>query len=183
MAKVYVLMANGVEEIEALTAVDILRRGGIDVVTVSITGKKEITGSHGIVFLADVLLEERALTDGDMLVLPGGLHGTNALMAHEQVRELLLHYRDEEKWLAAICAAPSVLGMNGLLRGKRATCYPGFEERLLGAEVSVESVVRDGKVITGKGMGVSVPFALCLLEALEPAQAKKVGDAIQYTGC
>ena len=150
MAKVYVFLANGVEEIEALTVVDVLRRGGVDVVTVSVTGKKAIAGSHKIVFEADTLFDEDRLTDGDMLVLPGGLKGTNALMAHEGLRNLLMAYRDADKFITAICAAPSVLGMNGLLKGRKATCYPGFEDKLLGANVSAEAVVQDGNVITGK---------------------------------
>lgn len=180
MAKVYVFLANGVEEIEALTVVDVLRRGGVDVVTVSVTGKKAIAGSHKIVFEADTLFDEDRLTDGDMLVLPGGLKGTNALMAHEGLRNLLMAYRDADKYITAICAAPSVLGMNGLLKGRKATCYPGFEDKLLGANVSAEAVVQDGNVITGKGMGVAIPFALKLLSVFSPEEAARVGKGIQY---
>ena len=170
MTKVYVFLANGVEEIEALTAVDVLRRGDLDVVTVSVTGKKEILGSHNISFKADILFDEDALLDGDMLVLPGGGKGTNALMGHEGLRNLLV----------AICAAPSVLGMNGLLKGRKATCYPGFEDKLLGATVTGEDVVRDGNIITGKGMGVSVPFALALLAAFSPEKAEEVRKKIMF---
>lgn len=182
MAKVYVFLANGVEEIEALTVVDILRRGGVETVTVSVTGKKEILGSHSIPFGADVLFDEDACLDGDMIVLPGGLKGTNALMAHEGLRNVLMAYRDAEKYITAICAAPSVLGMNGLLKGRKATCYPGFEDKLLGAKVSGDSVVIDGNIITGKGMGVAIPFALALLSVFSPEEAKRVGTGIQYTG-
>lgn len=182
MAKVYVLMANGLEEIEALTAVDILRRGEVETEMVSITGNLEIVGAHGIRFQADCLFDEEALKDGDMLVLPGGLQGTNALMAHEGVRELLYYYRDEEKHLAAICAAPSVLGMNGLLQGRKATCYPGFEDQLLGATVTGKGVEKDGNVITGKGMGVSVAFALKLLAEFSPEKAAEIGAGIQCEG-
>lgn len=182
MAKVYLFLANGVEEIEALTAVDILRRGGIDVTTVSITGRKEILGSHNIPIGADVLFDEDALQDGDMLVLPGGLRGTNALMAHEGVRNLLFAYRNADRYVTAICAAPSVLGMNGLLKEHRATCYPGFEDKLLGAEVSADGVVCDGRFITGKGMGVSIPFALALLAVFSPEKAEEVRKGIQFPG-
>ena len=182
MAKVYVFLANGVEEIEALSVVDILRRGGVETVTVSVTGKKEILGSHNIPFSADVLFDEDALSDGDMLVLPGGLKGTNALMAHEGLRNLLMEYRDAEKYITAICAAPSVLGMNGLLKGRKATCYPGFEDKLLGANVTGEAVVQDGKFITGKGMGVAIPFALKLLSVFSEDEANRVGTGIQFPG-
>ncbi len=182
MAKVYVFMADGLEEIEALTAVDILRRGEVQTVMVSVTGRHEIIGAHGIRFQADCLFDEEVLKDGDMLVLPGGLQGTNALMAHEGVRELLYYYRDEEKYLAAICAAPSVLGMNGLLKGRKATCYPGFEDKLLGAIVTGKGVEQDGNIITGKGMGVSVAFALKLLEVFSPEKASEIGTGIQCEG-
>ena len=180
MAKAYVFLANGVEEIEALTAVDILRRGDVETVTVSVTGKKEILGSHNIPIGADMLFDEDRLMDADMLVLPGGGKGTNALMAHEGLRNLLFAYRDAERYIAAICAAPSVLGMNGLLKGRKATCYPGFEDKLLGATVCSDAVVQDGNIITGKGMGVSVPFAIKLLSVFSPAEAERVGKAIQY---
>ena len=182
MAKVYVFLANGVEEIEALTVVDVLRRGGMEVTTVSVTGKKEILGSHGIPIGADELFDEDTLLDGDMLVLPGGLKGTNALMAHEGLRNLLMAYRDADRFITAICAAPSVLGMNGLLKGRRATCYPGFEDKLLGAEATGEDVVQDGNIITGKGMGVSIPFALKLLSVFSPEKAEEVGKKIQFPG-
>ena len=180
MAKVYIFLANGVEEIEALTAVDVLRRGGVEVATVSVTGRKEILGSHGIPIGADVLFDEDALLDGDMLVLPGGLKGTNALMAHEGLRNLLMAYRDADKYITAICAAPSVLGMNGLLKGRKATCYPGFEDKLLGATATGEDVVQDGNIITGKGMGVSIPFALKLLSVFSSEKAEEVSRKIQF---
>lgn len=182
MAKVYIFLANGVEEIEALSVVDILRRGGVEAVTVSISGKKTILGSHNIEIGADVLFDEDALMDGDMLVLPGGLKGTNALMAHEGLRNLLFAYRDAGKYITAICAAPSVLGMNGILKGRRATCYPGFEDKLLGATVLTDGVVKDGNLITGKGMGVSIPFALTLLSVFSPSEADRVGKGIQFPG-
>ena len=114
-----------------------------------------------------------------MLVLPGGGNGTKALAAHEGVRKLLTAYCEADKYIGAICAAPSVLGMNGLLRGKRATCYPGFEEKLLGAEITGEAAVIDGRIITGKGMGVSKEFALALLSVLDDGEAKRVAESIQ----
>ncbi len=179
MAKVYIVFADGVEEIEGLTVVDVLRRGGVDTVMVSMTGSQSVNGSHGIVFETDVLFEEQDFSDGDMLVLPGGGAGTQALAAHTGLRELILSYQAEGRYLAAICAAPSVLGMNGVLRGKRATCYPGFEDKLLGADATGEPVVRAGKVITGKGMGVAVDFAIELLRTFDEKKAKEVAAAIQ----
>lgn len=182
MAKVYLFLANGFEEIEGLTVVDVLRRGGVDIETVSITGQQQIMGSHGIAVMADrVFREEQDYMDADMIVLPGGLRGTNALMAHEGVRELLYHYRNEEKYVAAICAAPSVLGMNGLLHGREATCYPGFEDKLLGAVKSENALVRDGNMITAEGMGVSTEFALKLLEVLAGSEkAREIGTGIRF---
>lgn len=179
MAKVYILFADGVEEIEALTAVDVLRRGNQDAVMVSVTGERVITGSHGIRFATDCLLEDTDCTDGAMLVLPGGGPGTKALKAHAGVEKLLRRYDEEEKLIGAICAAPSVLGKYGLLRGHRATCFPGFEQELTGADVTGASVETDGRFITGKGMGVSVEFAIALLRALAPEEADRVAAAIQ----
>ena len=179
MALVYIFFADGVEEIEALTAVDILRRGGVETVMVSVTGNRTIHGSHDIIFETDRLFEDGPLTDADMLVLPGGGAGTKALTAHEGLRELLFAYAKKDRWIGAICAAPSVLGRNGLLRGRRATCFPGFEEFLEGATVTGESVVVDGKFITGKGMGVANEFALSLLGALDADKAAEVRAKIQ----
>ena len=179
MALVYIMFADGVEEIEALTAVDILRRGGQDVVMVSVTGRRMIYGSHGIEFATDRHFEECDFSDGDMLVHPGGGKGTQALLAHDGLRELLREYAAEDRYIGAICAAPSVLGQSGILNGRQATCYPGFEEKLEGATVTGESVVTDGKIITGKGMGVSNEFAIALLRALNAEEADKVAKAIQ----
>ena len=181
MSKVYVFFADGFEEIEALTVVDMLRRAEVETIMVSIMPEKTVMGTHHIPVIADGLFEDYKYSDGAMLVLPGGMPGTNNLMAHEGLREELFAYRDADKYMAAICAAPSVLGMNGLLRGKQATCYPGFEDKLLGAEVTKKRVVTDGKIITGKGMGTAIDFAAALIEALcgEDA-AQKVLKGIQY---
>ncbi len=181
MSKAYIFLADGFEEVEGLAAVDVLRRGGVEVVMVSMNRSNCIKGSHNIGILCDSVFEDCVFDDGDMVILPGGLHGTNALMAHDGLRDVLYTYRDEEKFIAAICAAPSVLGMNGILKGKKATCYPGFEDKLLGAEVLTDKVVCDGSIITGKGMGPAVEFGLKLLEVLEGTDiSKKVADAIQY---
>ncbi|MBR0131720.1 MAG: DJ-1/PfpI family protein [Lachnospiraceae bacterium] len=183
MAKVYVLLANGFEEIEGLTVVDILRRGRVDVETVSIEESLNILGSHSIKLEADVMFDDADFEAAEMIVLPGGLRGTNALMEHKGLKKLLQDYKKAGKWISAICAAPSVLGMNGILEGKKAICYPGFEEKLLGAMVVPGAkVVKDGKVITSRGMGTAIDFALVLLETLSGSElAQKISKGIQFT--
>ena len=128
-------MADGTEEVEALTVVDLLRRAKVEVVTVSVMGRKQVITSHNIGVDTDELYGASDYTDGDMIVLPGGMPGTTHLMEHEGLRKVLFSYKEAGKYLAAICAAPSVYGRNGMLAGKKATCYPGFEEELHGATV------------------------------------------------
>lgn len=181
MKKVYLFLADGFEEIEGLTVVDMLRRANISCQTVSITGKKLITGSHNIQIFADELFEDADFKDGEMLVLPGGMPGTKYLMAHEGLKKLLASYQDAGKYLAAICAAPSVLGQNGLLNGKKAACYPGFEAELKGADVVMDAAVIDGNIITSRGMGTAIDFALAIIETLaDKDTAKQLADSIQY---
>lgn len=166
MKKVSVFLADGFEEIEGLTVVDILRRAGVHTDMVSVNGTLQITGSHSIKVQADTTFEEMDFSDTDMLVLPGGMPGTLHLQEHEGLRNLLCAYDKENKFLTAICAAPSVLGGLGILKGRKACCYPSFEDKLIGAEVVMEPAIRDGHVITGRGMGTAIPFALKLTEAL-----------------
>lgn len=181
MAKVYLFLAEGFEEIEALTVVDLLRRAEITITTVSIQTDKLVKGAHGISVLADSIFEADLYQDGDMLVLPGGQPGTNRLMAHAGIRDLLFDYRNAGKKLAAICAAPSVLGMNGLLKGKKATCFPGYEDKLLGAQVVKDKVVVDGNIITGKGFGTSIDFALAIItEFMGTEVAGELAKSIQF---
>lgn len=179
MKKVYVFLADGFEEIEALTPVDALRRAGIAVETVSIMGRLGVAGSHGIVVSADKILDKKETVkdylDGDMLFLPGGGKGTENLAADMQLAEIINAYSESGKYLAAICAAPSVFGRMGLLTGKKATCYPGFEKLMKDATCTGGFVEKDGNFITGKGMGVSLPFALKLIETLD---SKEAADAI-----
>ncbi len=175
MEKAYIFLADGFEEIEGLTVVDILRRAGVEIQMVSIMGRKELTGSHGIPVVADVVFEEVDFSDGTLFVLPGGMPGTKRLAAHEGLAALLKEKNAEGKRLAAICAAPSVLGGLGLLKGRRAACYPGFEEALAGAEVSFDPVVVCGTVTTSRGMGTAIPFALALTEQLA---GKEKADAL-----
>jgi 4-methyl-5(b-hydroxyethyl)-thiazole monophosphate biosynthesis len=181
MSKAYIFLANGFEMIEGLTVVDIFRRGGVDIKTVSMSDSEYVTSSHKVELKCDLLLKDTDFSDGNMIILPGGMPGTNALMANPILRDLLHEYKNEDKKIAAICAAPSVLGMNGLLKGKRATCYPGFEDKLLGATIVKDKVVNDGNITTAKGMGPALDFALELLEQLEGKEvADRIAAAIQY---
>lgn len=180
MAKVYIFLTDGFEEVEALTVVDMLRRVEIKVEMVSVKRDLQVTGSHGITVKADSLYKMDAYGDGDMLVLPGG-PGYNRLMGHEGIRDLLFEYRNENKKMAAICAAPSILGMNGLLKGKRATCFPGFEDKLLGAKLSDDKVVVDGNIITSRGLGTSIDFALTIVAELTGKEtADNLAKNVQY---
>jgi 4-methyl-5(b-hydroxyethyl)-thiazole monophosphate biosynthesis len=162
--KTFLFLATGFEEIEAIATTDILRRAGLDVVTVSITGDLAVQGAHNIIVCADQLFEQTNFSDGVRLILPGGMPGANHLNAHDGLKKLLLQYNSEGKKIAAICAAPLVLGELNLLQGKRATVYPGYESRLHGATVVTESVVKDGNIITGRGPGWTVDFALAIVE-------------------
>lgn len=181
MNKVYVFFADGFEEIEGLTVVDMLRRVNVETVMVAMGDTKTVTGAHGIVIQADGVFSDYTYADGTMAVLPGGMPGTNHLMAHEGLKQVLLSYQKEKKYLAAICAAPSVFGRNGLLTGRHATCYPGFEEKLLGAEVLPDAVVMDGTIITSRGMGTAISFGAALVSVLLGEEtAEELLKAIQY---
>jgi protein deglycase len=181
MAKVYIFLAEGFEEIEGLTVVDLLRRAAIDISMVSVTGNRNVTGSHAITVLADEIFEKVDFSDADLLVLPGGMPGTMNLLEHEGLDQLLKEFHGEGKPLAAICAAPRVLGVKGLLAGKKATCYPGNEAALLQAEVLGSAVVVDGNITTSRGMGTAIDFSLSLIRSIRgEEEAKKIAQAIQY---
>lgn len=181
MGKVVVFLADGFEEIEALTVVDMLRRMEKETLTVSVGKKKTVTGSHSIPVEADVLFSDCDFSDVDMAVLPGGMPGTLHLMEHKGLATLLKKLDKEKKYIAAICAAPSVLGANGLLLGRHATCFPGFEERLTGAEVLKDAVVVDGNIITSRGMGTAIAFSAALISLLfNEETAQNLLDDIQY---
>ena len=157
---IYVFLANGFEEIEAIATIDVLRRAELGVVTVGV-GSREITGAHGITLTADKQTTELiTFSDVDAVVLPGGMPGTLNLEKDKIVSKFVDYAECNGRLIAAICAAPSILGHKGLLQGKKATCFPGFEEQLLGAEYVNESVVRDGNIITAKGAGVAIDFGL-----------------------
>lgn len=166
MKTVLLFLADGFEEIEALATVDVLRRAGVQVTTVSINPTEMVTGAHGISVVADVLFADCSLAEADMLVLPGGMPGAANLDAHEGLHATISAHAEAGKWLGAICAAPMVYGHMGLLNGKKATCYPGFEGELAGATYTAAPVEKDGNIITGKGPAVVLPFAYALAEVL-----------------
>lgn len=182
MAKqVCVFLADGFEEIEGLTVVDLLRRAGVHVTTVSVSGASTIHGAHGIDVQADVLFEEIDYEEQDMLVLPGGMPGTLHLGEHEGLKILLDKFYEEQKYIAAICAAPSVFGKYGYLKGRKATSYPGFEDALIGATCVTEPVVISDHVITSRGMGTAIPFSLALIELLVGSEvAQQIGTSIIF---
>lgn len=184
MKKVYAFMADGLEEVECLAVADVLIRGGIEVSLVSVTRSREVTGSHGITIKADKLFEEIHPEEADVLFLPGGMPGTRNLQAHEGLCAALKAAVCEGRRVAAICAAPSVLGVLGLLNGRRATCYPGFEDKLEGASHTHDGVVTDGPVTTGRGLGYALDLGLELLRLLADESASaNVKSAIQYDQC
>lgn len=162
--KIAVHLADGFEEIEAIAIIDVLRRAGLDVVTVSVTGKLEITGAHQIKVLADKLFESVDYSDVYMIVLPGGMPGASNLNAHDGLKHQIKEFVAENKQLAAICAAPLVFGNLGILAGKQAVCYPGFENQLKDADILQVPVADSGNIITGRGPGVAIQFALKIVE-------------------
>lgn len=170
MKKAYAFLAEGFEEVEALAVIDVLRRADIDMKMVSINNEKAVTGSHGITIMADELFADIKEDDADLYFLPGGLRGTNNLGSHEELCTLLKEKFGAGRHIAAVCAAPSVLGKLGILHGKKATCYPGFEDKLTGATVLTEDrskrVVTDSNVTTSRGMGTSIELGLELVSIL-----------------
>lgn len=168
MSKTAVFLADGFEEIEALTVTDLLRREHIETLLVSVSGEKIAKGSHGINVETDTAIGDLDFDSLDMLILPGGKLGTDNLLACKLLEEKIKEFKQEGKYLAAICAAPSVLGLHGVLNGVKACCYPGFEDKLLGAEIVTDKpAVTDGTIITGRGMGCSLEFGLAVVEVLK----------------
>lgn len=178
---VYVFLAKGFEELEALAPVDILRRAGVEVKTVGVTGKR-VSGSHGISVNCDITIKEAVLQDFDGIILPGGLPGTTNLEADETVNKFIDFAVENNKIIGAICAAPMILGHKGLLRGKNAVCYTGFEKELDGARILDRPAVRDGNIVTGWGAGGSLDFALAYLEAISDSEelSKKIARSMRY---
>ena len=163
MKTVYLFLATGFEEIEALTIVDMLRRAEIDITTVSISRNLQVEGAHGITVTADCTWVELSTEDADWLILPGGMPGTKRLGECKPLVSLLQRQAAANKNIAAICAAPSVLGQAGLLNGYKATCYPGFEQFLTGATVTGDNVTVDRNITTGKGPGAAISFATAII--------------------
>ncbi|MCR5214859.1 MAG: DJ-1/PfpI family protein [Eubacterium sp.] len=182
MGKVYILLADGFEEIEGLTCVDLMRRAGIDIEMISVSDSLTVKGARGISVLADGYLKDVGL-EGDMVILPGGMPGTNNLKENESVRIIVRAYHEAGKYVAAICAAPTVLAYMGLLEGRKATCYPGLEDKLTGAEWPGESlsVVVDENIITSRGLGTAIDFALKLIELLiDKDKADEIAKSVVY---
>lgn len=178
---VVVFLANGCEEIEALTQIDVLRRADIEVMGVSITTEKIIKGAHGIDFIADCTLYDVDFDKVDMVVLPGGLAGRNNLMNCKEAVTVCKKFNEVGKMVAAICASPSVLGENGILEGRSATCYPGFENQCYGAIMSDDNVVRDGNIITSRGPATAMEFAVELVRAIAgDAVAEKTAQGLLF---
>ncbi|WP_303918977.1 DJ-1 family glyoxalase III [Draconibacterium sediminis] len=175
MKKIAVHLADGFEEIEAISIIDVLRRAGFKVTVVSMNKTMEVDGAHEITVKTDALFEDLDYDNIDMIVLPGGMPGAANLKAHSGLREQILNFNDMKKPLAAICAAPMVFGNLGLLKEKKATCYPGFEEELHGAIITGEAVEEAENIITGKGAGVAIKFALKIVEKFK---GKDVADEL-----
>lgn len=176
---VYVFLADGFEEIEALATVDVLRRADLSVCTVGI-GKTDVIGAHNMIVKADIVDSALSLANATAIVLPGGMPGTLNLEASASVQAAIAHAITNKLPIGAICAAPSILGHAHLLNGVRATCYPGFEEDLYGADVSTRAVVTDGLFTTAKGAGVAIDFALELVTRLKGESiAAQIREAMQ----
>lgn len=175
---IYSFLAEGFEEVEALTPIDILRRAGVEVETVSITENQVVQGAHGVYVLADRILPAIDFDDAEMIILPGGLPGSTNLDACEELKQGIQQVYDAGKPLAAICAAPMVYGHMGLLKGIKATCYPGCESNLEGATYTGALVEQDGQFITGKGPAAAFEFGYAIAEKLvgkEKVQALRDG--------
>ena len=177
MAKVYVFLADGFEDVEALIPVDVLRRGGVDVTTVSVMDDSQIVETaHNVQIVADAMIEDCDFSDADLLFMPGGMPGATNLYEHKGVRQAVLSQTKAGKKVAAICAAPAVvLAQLGVLDGKKATCYPGFEKLLTKAQYTADLVTVDGNITTAEGPAAAFPFAYELLSQLV---SREVSDQI-----
>lgn len=181
MSKIFAFLAEGAEEVECLAVVDVLRRAGAEVTLVSVTGSREVTGSHQITIRTDALFEEVNTGEADVLFLPGGMPGTLNLKAHQGLRDALCQANRQGRRIAAICAAPSVLGDLGLLKGRTATCYPGFEGELSGASYTQQGVVTDGNITTARGLGYALDLGIELIRLLQGIeQARGIKRSVQY---
>ena len=182
MKKLGMFIATGYEEVEMLAVIDLARRAGIECDIISVTGEAVVESSHKVRLVADQLFEEVDPGTYDALVIPGGIPGTPNLGAHEGVCRALRQAAEDGRLVAAICAAPTVLGKLGLLEGKPATCYPGMEDELLGAAKLTDKVVKCGNIITSRGMGTAIDFGLAIVEYLtgSPEDTKALAKKIVY---
>lgn len=181
MSKIAVFFAEGYEEIEALAVVDICRRGGLTVDMVSVTGENKVKGSHGILVEMDKIFAQIDFEEYDMLVLPGGLRGTQGLEAHEGLMAQIDAFYEKGKYIAAICAAPSIFGHRGILKGRNACSYPSFESHLEGAQVTKGPVEISDHVVTSRGMGTAIDFGLAIIGIFGGQDAaQKMAEQIVY---
>ncbi len=171
---IYVLMVDGFEEIEAIEPIDIMRRAGLNVITVGVNNQM-VKGAHNITIKTDIMIDDVDTEDMELLMLPGG-PGHTELDSNGKVHELIDYAHKNNLYIAAICASPSILGKKGLLNGKKATCFPGFEQFLQGAELVCDKAVCDGKIITGKGAGAAGDFGFLIVEKLRD---KKLSDDLK----
>lgn len=169
------MLADGFEEAEAMIPFDVLHRARVEVVLVSISNSLNVKSSHGVPMVANCLLSETDLSDGDLMFLPGGMPGSNHLSESKELAPEIMKYAESGKWLAAVCAAPMVYGRMGLLKGHKATCYPHFEDELIGADVQKKTCVRDGQFITGCGAGAGFAIGREMAEVLV---GKDTADAV-----
>jgi len=178
---IYVFLADGFEELEALAPVDVLRRAGIEVKTVGVTGKT-VNGAHGIPVVCDITVAEAATDNLDGIILPGGMPGTVNLEKDETLQSFIDYAAANNKIIGAICAAPSILGHKGLLKGKNAVCFSSFEKELEGAKIQNCPAVCDGNIVTAWGAGAALDFALLYLQAItDNAQsAKEMAKNMRY---
>ncbi|MGQ1889945.1 DJ-1 family glyoxalase III [Thermophagus sp. OGC60D27] len=177
MKKAAIFIAPGFEEVEALTPADVLKRAGADVELISITEDKNVTGSHGITIVCDRVLEGKTVEEKDILILPGGMPGTKNLQNNHALKNLLIDYNAKKKWIAAICAAPMIPGELGFLKGRKATCYPGYEHHLKEAHHYPVPAITDGHIITGRGVGAAMEFAIEIAANLwGPQKASELRD-------
>lgn len=178
---IYTFLASGFEEVEALGPIDVCRRAGLEVKTVSITDELAVEGAHGVKIIADSMFADNDYSDADMLFLPGGMPGAANLDAHEGLRKVILAQNETGKPLAAICAAPMVYGNLGLLNGKNATCYPGFDKYLEGANYTAALVEKDGVIFTGKGPAAALELGYTIVEHFKGASvAEALRQGMMY---
>ena len=176
---VYLFLGTGFEEVEAVATIDVLRRAEVELTTVSVMNERSVEGAHGVRIEADKMFDEVDCANAEMLILPGGMPGTLNLGAHEGLASVLRDQNKKGGWIAAICAAPSILGKMHFLRNQQAVCYPGFEDQLDEAFVSKERVMVSGNIVTSRGPGCTIEFALQLVTILKSEEvAKSVAESM-----